>query len=97
MVQNEKYWFKRRRYGWGWTPVRWQGWLTLVAFLAVAIATPFVVFPPSPQDPTTGQMAVFFGVLVLDIAALVWIAMTKGPTPRWRWGKRSDDNPHEDL
>ena len=22
-------WFKRRKFGWGWTPVTWQGWLTI--------------------------------------------------------------------
>ncbi len=27
----EKPWFKRKRYGWGWTPATWQGWL-IIAF-----------------------------------------------------------------
>ena len=27
------YWFKAKLYGWGWVPVKWQGWLVV----AVAI------------------------------------------------------------
>ena len=30
------YWFAVKRYGWGWgMPVRWQGWLVLVAYLGL--------------------------------------------------------------
>ena len=34
------YWFKRKLYGWGWTPVKWQGWLVIfiwVVFFTLAI------------------------------------------------------------
>lgn len=28
LKDNPKHlWFKRKLYGWGWVPVRWQGWL----------------------------------------------------------------------
>ena len=26
----EYFWFERKSYGWGWVPVRWQGWLVIV-------------------------------------------------------------------
>jgi len=30
-----KYWFRRKLYGWGWTPATWQGWLTLLIFILI--------------------------------------------------------------
>jgi len=29
MEKQKPYWFVRKRYGWGWTPSGWQGWLVL--------------------------------------------------------------------
>jgi hypothetical protein len=32
-------WFRRRRIGFGWTPVTWQGWvITLVVAVSVTVA-----------------------------------------------------------
>ena len=32
-------WFRAKRFGWGWTPITWEGWLVtllgVVAFLAI--------------------------------------------------------------
>ncbi len=33
----QKYWFKRKLYGWGWTPATWQGWLVLFASVALLV------------------------------------------------------------
>jgi len=33
----EGYWFKARLYGFGWTPVKWQGWAVTVAFVVALI------------------------------------------------------------
>lgn len=38
--KNSKYWFKRKRYGYGLTPSTWQGWLTIFGFLLFIIFTP---------------------------------------------------------
>lgn len=29
-----RYWFKPRRYGKGWQPASWQGWLSMLAYFA---------------------------------------------------------------
>lgn len=93
----KKYWFKRRRYGYGWTPVSWQGWLTVVFFVGATIALAFVVLPSKPQQPTSAELTVFLGGLALYIGAMVIVAVTEGPNPRWRWGKKPDDDPDEDY
>jgi len=35
---GEHLWFKRKLYGWGWVPVRWQGWLVIIVGIAILIA-----------------------------------------------------------
>lgn len=95
--QPNKYWFKRKRWGWGWTPVTWQGWLTVAALVAIAVVTAITVLPAKPEQPTASQLILFIGVVVADIVAVMLITSVKGPTPRWRWGKKPSDNPDEDF
>ena len=94
---DKKYWFKRRRFGWGWVPVTWQGWLSVIVFIGAAVGTAYAVLPPKPQQPTSGQLTVFLGGLAVYILAIVFLGMTKGPVPHWRWGKKPSDDPDEDF
>ena len=69
-----------KRYGWGWgLPVTWQGWLIVVAFIAMAVGGAFA-FPPM-----TEPAAYFIYVAVLSFA-LVGVCWFTGEPPRWRWG-----------
>jgi hypothetical protein len=34
---EKKLWFKAKRYGWGWTPVTWQGWVAVLVYVAILI------------------------------------------------------------
>jgi len=100
---HEKYWFKRRRRGWGWFPVTWQGWLCLLAMIAVMAGDVyFVAETPLTHrvhagDMAPGQAALFFAILAADVLALVVVCYAKGPKPRWRWGKKPGDDPREDF
>ena len=36
MKEERRFWFPQKTYGWGWgLPVRWQGWVVLVGYLAL--------------------------------------------------------------
>jgi len=88
---NKTYWFKAKRYGWGWgLPLTWQGWLSFGLFIAVwlvALLTLLVVPEGSTSVPTENR--IMFGVvLVLDACALVYVSFKHGEPPKWRWGKR---------
>jgi MFS family permease len=91
---RKKYWFKRRRYGYGWIPVTWQGWTVLVAFLIVVVGGASVLtLIPQPD----GWIWVYTLLSILSLAWLLVIAYKKGPAPKWRWGKNREDNPDEDF
>lgn len=79
-LQNnpEKYWFKRKLYGWGWTPVSWQGWGTVLGYVLLVILLSLKL------SETT---LVFFIALFALTGLLLIISYTKGEKPRWQWGE----------
>lgn len=91
-----EYWFKRHRYGYGWTPATWQGWASVLGTLAVVIATATVLPAIAPRDAWWPAVIVL-AVSLVGVIVLVLVSITHGPAPRWRWGRRSDDDPAEDL
>ena len=93
-VPNKNYWFKRRRYGWGWTPVTWQGWVTVASALLLIVANSLML----EKLILSTSVIVLFGInTIAVIVALVLISYAKGPAPKWRWGKKSHDTPSEDI
>jgi len=87
------YWFKRRRFGWGLTPVTWQGWLLLVGLVVLVLVPAFLL--PSDRSGALGVAYVVWVIVV--VAAFVVVSLAKGPTPRWRWGRSEHDDPDEDF
>ena len=70
------YWFKARRFGWGWgPPCCWQGWTVLLSYLVIVVASQAFV----------GHAAATALVLLATVA-LLGVTIAKGEPPRWRWG-----------
>lgn len=81
MSPTPDYWFRAKRYGWGWgLPTRWQGWAVLLVYFALIGAT--VHFAPPDH-----HLAAFFSLIALYSVVLVAVCWLKGEPPRWRWGK----------
>jgi hypothetical protein len=85
-----RYWFKPKRYGYGATPITWEGWVVTFA-AAAAVAGSVVV-----MELLLGKFGLAaWLVWVALIAAGTWwfIQFSRGHTDgewRWRWGKGSD-------
>ena len=91
MNKMDKLWFKRKRYGWGFTPVTWQGWSIVIGYLVTDLV--FTFYYMKNSDDVVWYL-VGVGVLTL---ILIPLSMIKAPKGKWRWGKRDDDNPEEDY
>ena len=85
----EGYWFKRKLYGWGWTPATWQGWVVLIFFLALTVlnAVRLDSDSHSASDALINFVPETF-VLVLLLIAVCW---KTGEKPRWQWGLPDDE------
>lgn len=79
----EGYWFKRKLYGWGWVPVTREGWLVILALIAIvsAAAKYFLV---------EGRVLEYFAVFAAALLAVLAVGYAKGEPPRWQWGRPRD-------
>jgi len=77
------YWFKRKLYGWGWTPVRWQGWVVVLVYAGILLLL------VSCLDEVSANKDIFLRFLlplVVLTFILIGICYKKGEKPRWQWG-----------
>jgi hypothetical protein len=89
-----RYWFKRKRYGYGWTPTTWQGWGVIIGYLAVVFGGGEVVVKP---NSTNTQAWLYLLSVLLASYLLITTIKDHAPTGKWRWGKKSNDNAEEDF
>ena len=87
--QNKKIWFRRKLYGWGWTPITWQGWGILLLYV-VAMVLIFINIDKDSHSASDTLLNYFLPVLLLT-ALLIFICYKTGEKPRWQWGKRVED------
>ena len=88
--QNNKLWFKAKSYGWGWTPVTWQGWVVTVVFSALI----YLNYVRLESVAGTEQELMMFYIPETIILALILILICykKGERPEWRWGGKKSPN-----
>lgn len=72
-----EYWFKRRRFGWGWTPVRGEGWLTIFLYLLIIVYASVELEPDSQT---------FWWTIGIATLILLIISFITGELPKWSWG-----------
>lgn len=83
-MPTKNLWFKRKTYGWGWTPVTWQGWASVVVFV---ILVSLLAFRVTPRASVAEVMFTFVLPELALVATLIWICFKKGEKPRWQWGE----------
>ena len=91
-LQNnpEGYWFKRKLYGWGWTPATKEGWLTILAYTGFVLWFVYNLDQKSEHVDWVIELALPFGVATLVL--LVTCYQTGEPL-RWSWGRKENENP----
>lgn len=71
-------WFKRKTYGYGWTPSTWQGWTVVIIWLILFY---FVV------TKLSGEIMKLVSIIILT-GILIFVSYKKGERPRWQWGEK---------
>lgn len=93
MAKDKKeYWFKAKKYGWGWgLPNNRQGLLAYVIFLAVwaAALAWYVSSYSDTNEPPLSANLTLAAIIAADIVCLVVLAAKHGETPQWRWGGKT--------
>ncbi len=83
-------WFKRKSYGWGWTPVTWQGWGITLGYIVIMIMLGFLLDP----DIHPESVVWFVGAVIVLTGLFIYIAYKTGEKPRWQWG---NDNKNDHI
>jgi hypothetical protein len=80
------YWFKPKRYGYGATPVTWQGWAVTLGAAAAMVTVSLYLRLTERHD---WALAAILGFDVAVIIALMIVGRRKTEGGwRWRWGGR---------
>lgn len=82
----KKKWFKARRFGWGWYPATWQGWIVVLVYAGILTQEVRVmhIHSQSISDTLSGLVIPF----LVATAILFIICYITGEEPKWRWGKK---------
>jgi len=96
-VKEQSYWFKRKKYGYGWTPTGRQGWLIVLLFLVAVLSSAVILLKDTPKNTFSIELFIFLAFTSITIVIAAIISLVKGPKPKWRWGSKPTDNTDEDI
>lgn len=78
------YWFRRKVFGWGWTPATIEGWIVVVVFVGALLWTGFSM--AQGPEPTEEEILWFLAKVASYVIILIAICYATGEKPRWQWG-----------
>ena len=86
-MKEKTLWFRAKKFGWGWTPVAWQGWVSTFVYVLLL----FLEFRKADTGSHSGSdtlinFALPFALITLLFLFLAW---GTGERPQWRWGTKS--------
>ena len=91
----QHYWFKRKLFGWGWTPATKEGWAVTLIYIFMILGFAFTIDPSADSNDFSFTFLLPFLILT---ALLITICYKKGEKPQWTWGiPKSEDNSQKNL
>lgn len=70
-------------FGWGWTPITWQGWAVTLLYVASILVH---VQNIDTQVHSASDFLIGFSVpFIINTIFLLIICYAHGERPRWRW------------
>lgn len=83
----EGYWFKRKLYGLGWTPVTWQGWFVVLVYTVSLVK---LALSLEKNAPVSNVLFTFILPVLLLTTVLIAICYKTGERLQWQWGLMKD-------
>ena len=81
-----RYWFKPKRYGYGATPVTWEGW-AFTGLVVAIVAGSSLLLLGNGRAPDLTMVLVWAAVIAVLVGLLVTVTKAKTDGAwRWRWG-----------
>jgi len=81
-----KYWFKPKRYGWGFVPISREGWLMTALLLALVLVAAHFNGLFAEVTETAQIFCFLINTLILTVVfSIVARPRTRGEV-KWRWG-----------
>ena len=90
MKVQKRSWFKNKRYGYGWVPASWEGWLVLLIYIVLLAHILRNISLMSDAGRLEGTwVVVAIGRVVFLTLALFLVCLLKGEKLAWHWGEKS--------
>lgn len=86
----EGYWFKRKLYGYGWTPATREGWFITFGFLLAVLFVTLRVDESATDEEVLKLVLLPVFALVLVFLLIVY---KTGERPKWMFGLSDKDTP----
>lgn len=81
-----RYWFRPKTYGYGATPVTWEGWAVTLGTALAMILVSFFLRTMSKSDGALAALLAFDAIALSGLLIVCYLK-TDGEL-RWRWGQR---------
>lgn len=81
----EGYWFKRKLYGYGWTPAKPAGWIAVGVYVVFLLGVMWYAQSADIDSNNPARViALIFGATIL----LIVISWRTGESLKWQWGRK---------
>ncbi|MBC7712363.1 MAG: VOC family protein [Rhizobacter sp.] len=94
-MKKNKLWFRRKTYGWGWTPITWEGWLVTLIVLVIPICIRLTA--KALQFEKSTQYFYTWASVPILLMALILVCFRWGEKPKWQWGIKRTKLSHVEL
>ena len=81
---KKNYWFRAKKYGWGWSPATWQGWLIIGVYIFLVLFD-FNRIDTHSHSASDTLLNFIPETFILTIILIVICYLT-GEKPGWHWG-----------
>ena len=80
-------WFGHKRFGAGFNPRTWEGWLSLLLFVVVVPGGLELILDRRPVSPFLGVISIVWVIVTTaGFLTLVWAKRDRSKPVKFRWG-----------